>query len=203
MNGFTMQPSEVAQSYDQIAHRWQDPRVELSGLDQHKRALAFVKTHGNALDVGCGCSGRLIDLLISRGFRVQGVDVSERMIALARQRHPGVEFYHHDICTWTLPRAYDFITGWDSIWHVPLDTLGAVLEKLCGGLNRHGVFIFTIGGVDQPGEVRDSYMGPAMYTATLGIPETLAVLDRCGCVCRHLEYDQHPQPHVYVIAQKA
>lgn len=41
-----------------------------------------------------------------------------------------------------------------------------------------------------------------MYHATLGIPETLDVLAKLGCVCRHLEYDQHPELHVYLIAQK-
>jgi RimJ/RimL family protein N-acetyltransferase len=45
-------------------------------------------------------------------------------------------------------------------------------------------------------------MGPPMYHATLGIPKTLQVLAEAGCVCRHLEYDQHPELHVYVVAQK-
>lgn len=43
---------------------------------------------------------------------------------------------------------------------------------------------------------------PLMYYATLGIPHTLAVLAEAGCVCRHLEYDQLPEPHVYLIAQQ-
>jgi RimJ/RimL family protein N-acetyltransferase len=42
-----------------------------------------------------------------------------------------------------------------------------------------------------------------MYHATLGIPKTLQILAEAGCVCRHLEYDQHPELHVYIIAQKA
>jgi len=31
----------------------------------------------------------------------------------------------------------------------------------------------------------------------------LEVIARAGCVCRHLEYDQHPEPHLYLIVQKA
>jgi hypothetical protein len=42
-----------------------------------------------------------------------------------------------------------------------------------------------------------------MYHATLGIPKTLQVLAEASCVCRHLEYDQYPEDHVYVIAQRA
>ena len=197
-----MTPEDVGRSYDSIAHRWQTPRHPLSGLPQHERALQFVRTHGHALDVGCGCDGRFIDLLSQQGFTVEGLDVSERMITLASQRDPSVTFYHADICEWELPQQYDFITGWDSIWHVPLKAQSGVLQKLCAGLNAGGVLIFTTGGVDQPGDVRDAQMGPPMYTATLGIPETLALLLSCGCICRHLEYDQYPQLHLYIIAQK-
>jgi RimJ/RimL family protein N-acetyltransferase len=42
-----------------------------------------------------------------------------------------------------------------------------------------------------------------MYHATLGIPKTLQVLAEACCTCRHLEYDQHPELHLYVVAQKA
>jgi 2-polyprenyl-3-methyl-5-hydroxy-6-metoxy-1,4-benzoquinol methylase len=126
-----------------------------------------VRNRGYALDAGCGCNGRFIDLLRQQGFTVEGVDISERMIAFARQRDPTVQFYHADICEWKLPRKYDFITGWDSIWHVPLASQSLVLQKLCAGLNSGGVLIFTTGAVDHPGDVQDAYMGPPMYTATL------------------------------------
>jgi hypothetical protein len=29
------------------------------------------------------------------------------------------------------------------------------------------------------------------------------VLSEAGCICRHLEYDQYPESHLYLIAQKA
>ena len=197
-----MNPIEVGQSYDSIADRWQAPQLSLDGLAQHERALQFVSNRGNALDAGCGCNGRFIDLLRQRGFTVEGVDVSERMIALARQRDPTVQFYHADICQWEPPRKYDFITGWDSIWHVPLAAQDRVLQKLCAALNPGGVLIFTTGGVDIPGDVQDAHMGPPMYTAALGIPRTLELLSDFGCICRHLEYDQHPALHLYIVAQK-
>jgi SAM-dependent methyltransferase len=173
------------------------------GIPQLERALRFVTARQHALDVGCGCSGRLIDRLIAEGFHVEGIDVSEKMIALARQRHPNVLFHHADICQWTLPRKYDVIVAWDSIWHVPLEAQTRVMEKLCQGLAPNGVWLFTMGGLDEPAEKTDSCMGTPMYYSTLGIPKTLELLTRCGYVCRHLEYDQYPEQHVYIIAQKA
>jgi hypothetical protein len=66
-----------------------------------------------------------------------------------------------------------------------------------------GVIIWTTGGVDGPEEKRDSSMGPDLYYSVLGIPATLQIIGDADCVCRHLEYDQLPEKHVFIIAQKA
>lgn len=195
-----MTPEQVAASYDQIAEQWLD--LSTYGFAQIGRAVAFVKRNGVALDVGCG-AGRCLDLLARHGLETDGIDSSPAMIALARQRHPMARLFHADICRWQLPRSYDLIVAWDSLWHVPLDWQEAVLTKLCRGLLVGGVLIFSTGGTDAPEEKRDSYMGPPMYHATLGIPKTLHLLADAGCVCRHLEYDQYPEAHVYLIAQKS
>jgi hypothetical protein len=45
-------------------------------------------------------------------------------------------------------------------------------------------------------------MGPEVYYGVPGIPWTLEVIAQAGCVCRHLEFDQLPERHVFLIAQK-
>jgi len=93
-----MDPIEVAASYDRLAERWNGPAFNRKrGMRQHERALTFITRFGTALDVGCGSSGRIIDLLITRGFRVEGLDVSAEMLRLARLRHPQILFHHADI----------------------------------------------------------------------------------------------------------
>lgn len=198
-----MTPLEVAKSYDLLADIWNaDSFARDHGIRQHEAAIAFSSRRRFALDVGCGSSGRLIDLLQSRGFEVEGIDISARMIELARRRHPKVPLHHADISEWPLPRRYDLISAWDSIWHLPLARQDPVMRKLCAGLDRGGVFIFTTGGLDAPFEKKDSAMGPPLLYSVLGIPATLGLLSEMGCICRHLEYDQYPEKHLYVIAQK-
>jgi len=199
-----MTPQEVATSYDAIADRWASEGFSREyGIEQHKRALGFSENRGKALDVGCGSSGRLLDLMISEGFEPEGVDISQRMLGLARQRHPEITFYHEDICEWEIRGKYDFISAWDSIWHIPLEDHQQVLTKLLGALSPDGVLIFSTGGVDSPSETRDSAMGPPMYHSAPGIPRILEWIAQSGCVCRHLEYDQFPELHMYIIVQKS
>lgn len=204
-----MHPKDIGLSYDAIAHLWREAPIQSNGLPQLERVLRFAsqccsgRSGRFGLDIGCGCSGRFIDALARHGFQVEGVDVSERMIELARQCHPHISFHHEDIREWKLPRKYDFLLAWDSVWHVPLDWQESVLRKICEALAPGGVFMFTTGGLDKAEEKSDSCMGPPMYYSALGIPKTLELLARFGCVCRHLEYDQYPEQHLYIIAQKA
>jgi 2-polyprenyl-3-methyl-5-hydroxy-6-metoxy-1,4-benzoquinol methylase len=198
-----MRPEETGRSYDTLAESFQaQMRGSTYGVAAYESALQFVVHRGHALDIGCGSSARLIDLLVEKGFIVEGIDVSEKMIELARQQRPAISFQHADICTWTLPREYDFIAAWDSIWHLPLAEQDSVMRKICEGLTPGGVFLFTTAGLDEPTEKQDSNMGVPAHYSLLGIPRTLALLADLGCVCRHLEYDQYPEKHLVVIAQR-
>lgn len=38
--------------------------------------------------------------------------------------------------------------------------------------------------------------------AARGIPKTLEVVARSGCLARHLEYDQYPELHLVLVVQK-
>ncbi|MFZ7127686.1 MAG: class I SAM-dependent methyltransferase [Desulfobacterales bacterium] len=199
-----MTPEQTAIAYDKIASHWDCPDFNYeNGIWQHEQALQFVSRAGEALDIGCGGSGRIIHLLLRRRFRVEGLDISKEMIERARRHHPQVRFYLTDICTWKLPKRYDFISAWDSIWHVPLQRQLDVLRKVLGGLTPGGALIFTTGGVESPEEVTNPCFGQPLYHAAPGIPAILRTLEETGCSCRHLEYDQYPEKHVFIVAQKS
>jgi SAM-dependent methyltransferase len=197
-----MDPEVLGREYDKKASHWQEPFLQTNGLAQFEKAIRFTKNRGPALDIGCGSSGRFIDLLRKHGFVPEGLDVSREMIVLAERRHPEIQLYQADISKWDFPKKYDFISAWDSIWHLPLQLQEPVLQKICDGLTDDGIIIFTTGGLDDPHEKSDSSMGIDVSYSVLGIRKTLELLDRFGCVCRHLEYDQYPEKHLYIIAQK-
>ena len=122
-----MNPSQTAAIYDKIAQHWDNPDFDHSnGVAQHDRALGFVSTIGAALDVGCGSNGRIVSMLLQRGFEVEALDLSPEMLRRASLHNPGVTYHHADICTWEFHKLFDFISAWDSIWHVPLEAQIAV-----------------------------------------------------------------------------
>jgi Methyltransferase domain len=198
-----MKPEDTGSHYDRIALWWQQGHMDSTyGVAALERAIKFVENKSTALDIGCGSSGRFIEVLIKNGFTPTGVDISSEMISLATGRHPEVNFYVADICTWQFPQTYDLISAWDSTFHLPLAEQKPVLEKMCNGLNAKGVILFTCGGGQGPQEISGSFAGETFDYSTLGVDEFLRLLAEFDCSCKHLEYDQYPENHAYIIAQK-
>ncbi|UAW99600.1 class I SAM-dependent methyltransferase [Halopseudomonas nanhaiensis] len=200
-----MTPSDIGKAYDQITQLWASEQFNMSnGIEPHKRAIAVIdkQYRGAALDIGCGCTGRFFDLLLSEGFEPEGIDVSAEMVRLAQLKHPHVPVHQQNICDWVLPKRYDLITAWDSIWHIPLASQELVISKIVDALNPCGVFVFSFGGTTEPGDHCDSFMGPEIYYSSLGTNGFLSLVIKLGCQCIHLEYDQPPSPHAFMIVRK-
>ncbi|GLT14072.1 class I SAM-dependent methyltransferase [Vibrio algivorus] len=198
-----MKPVDIGKAYDQITHLWESNRFNMNnGIEPHKRAITFTKERGNALEIGCGCTGRFIELMKIEGFKPFGIDVSEKMLRLASAKHPDVEFVQADICEYKLPVKYDFITAWDSIWHIPLTEQQSVLTKIIDSLNVGGVFIFSFGGTAEAGSHTDDFMGPEVYYSSLGTSGFLKLFIDLKCNIKHLEFDQYPELHTYLIVEK-
>jgi SAM-dependent methyltransferase len=70
------------------------------------------------LEIGCGTGDLLAALRPSRGV---GVDFSNRMLELARQRHPDLHFLHRDAHDLDLDESFDFVVLSDlvnDLWDV-------------------------------------------------------------------------------------
>lgn len=199
-----MKPEDIGKAYNQITHIWESEKFDMNnGIAQHKKAISFVKNRGNALDIGCGCTGRFIELLANEGFKPSGLDVSDKMLNIAQKRHPDINFVQGDICDYELLEKYDFITAWDSIWHIPLSEQRNVLTKIIESLNVGGVFIFSFGGTAEEGFHTNDFMGPEVYYSSLGLSGFLMLFIELGCIIRHLEFDQYPEVHTYMVVEKA
>lgn len=196
-----MKPSDAGLAYDRIAAWWDRGRQASSaGIRFLERAVALGSSRGAALDVGCGSGGPLLGRLVENGFQVTGLDVSQGMLDLARQRHPEVRLIQSDVTTWTPDRGYDLVIAWDSTFHLPRASQEPVLRALCDALTDGGVILFTAGGVD--GEVTGSMAGQQFHYTSLADEEWMRILHDSGCKLVLLDHDQFPEKHVVIIAVK-
>jgi SAM-dependent methyltransferase len=101
------------------------------------------------LDVACG-EGAFAVAMAARGYAVTGVDISDRMLAYARERvsHSGssVDFVRGDMRALHFDAAFDLATCWfDSLNYVVApDDLRSTLEGVHRALRQDGLFIFDM-----------------------------------------------------------
>lgn len=94
----------IARTYDRLN------RLMTLGLDRRWRKRALRGIQGNVLDVACG-TGDMAVSLVERGCTVTGVDISEEMLAIARQKATIVTFMIADAEHLPFPDAsFDAVT---------------------------------------------------------------------------------------------
>lgn len=79
----------------------------------------------NSLEIGCGI-GAFSRLLAERSHKVVAIDLSPKMIEVARQsgRNPNIDFQTADIMKWEFPvEQFDAIASIATVHHLPLETL--------------------------------------------------------------------------------
>lgn len=77
---------QMAEYFDSIAQFWD---MDYSDIEQARRIAAAVtvpRGGGYALDIGTGSGGMILDLLRFGACEIEGVDVSEKMTELAREK---------------------------------------------------------------------------------------------------------------------
>jgi SAM-dependent methyltransferase len=129
--------------------------------------LRLLPRRAEILDLCCG-DGRIARTLSRRGYRVTGLDGSERMLTFAKQRAPKVEFFLADARRFKLPRRFDAaIATFDSLNHV-MNTadLKKVFRNVAACLKPAGLFAFDLNR--EP-----AYAG--MWSRTTTIVDTTAV----------------------------
>jgi SAM-dependent methyltransferase len=111
-------------------------------------------TEGLVVDLGCG-SGQWARELLWAGYRVLGIDISEAMIGLAREKAPGAEFRVGSLFEAEIPPC-DAVTSISEVLNYLFDPenegrgLERVFGRVYGALRPGGVFVFDVLG---PGQV--------------------------------------------------
>ena len=112
-------------------------------------------TEGLVIDLGCG-SGFLSGILTKAGYRTLGIDISERMVALARKRVPGGRFRAESLLSAELPRCVAVAAVGECLNYLfdPANTrpnLVNLLRRIHLALEPGGLFILDVA---EPGRGR-------------------------------------------------
>ncbi len=107
-------------------------------LDRHVRSGG--KT---LLDVGCGAGHH--DLYLKERYQVTGVDLSPRMLELARRRNPGLRYEVGDMRSFRLGQEFDAVIVLDALsYNTTLQDLEQTLRTCAAHLKPGGALLFYL-----------------------------------------------------------
>ena len=104
-------------------------------------------------------------VLAQQGLRVTGVDKSQTMISLSRERLPDHTWIVADMRELALGRCFDGILAWDSLFHLNSDDQRRMFAMFTDHASAGARLMFNTG--PQHGEVIGDYRGEALYHASL------------------------------------
>ncbi|MEO8519693.1 MAG: class I SAM-dependent methyltransferase [Dermatophilaceae bacterium] len=120
---------------------------------------------GDVLDLGCGNGIPASKWLSDSGFRVTGVDLSDTMVARARELVPGATFLRGDA---TMVDEIDFdlacldaVVSFYALIHMPITDQPGVISRASRWLRPGGLFVATVGHTAWSGTQRDWLGGGA------------------------------------------
>lgn len=136
---------DLKETYNRIAEDWcRDHSSDdwwVEGTD------AFIKELSSGacvLDVGCG-SGVKSKYLASRGLRVTGIDISDKLLDIARREVPEGEFREFSMIELdAMPETFDGVFAQASLLHIPKKNAGDVVKKMVGRLVSDGLLYIAV-----------------------------------------------------------
>ena len=114
-----------------------------------QQLLQWLDAHGlcvkTSLDIGCG-TGVLCEILHNAGIRASGMDLSEGMIAIARENNPDIHYDVANMVTYRPDRQFDLVTcTGDALNHIiSLDDIETIFQNVFSYMSPGGHFIFDI-----------------------------------------------------------
>ncbi|MBW8281962.1 MAG: class I SAM-dependent methyltransferase, partial [Rhizobium sp.] len=142
------------------------------------RFAANLAKGASVLDIGCGSGDPMAADLLARGLAVTGVDSSETLIGLCRQRLPSGDWRVADMRTLSLGRTFDALLAWHSFFHLTPDEQRAMFPVFAAHSADGAMLMFTSGPAE--GVAIGTFQGEPLYHASLDLNEYRLLLRENG-----------------------
>ena len=207
------EPTHLAatrESYDTVAAEYAERVPALFADDRLGRAmLAAFAEHvldddGPVADLGCG-PGHVTAHLDSLGLSAFGIDLSPKMVELARRTYPHLRFDVGSMTALDLPGgSLRGIVAWWSIVHTPPSELPVVFAEFHRTLAPGGRVIMGFHVGDERRRPEKSFGHPVSYDSYRLPPDHIAdLLGEAGLVVTaRLLSDERNPPQACLLARK-
>lgn len=172
-------PDPTAAGYDALASEYADHLFdELEGKPFDRELLvrfAGLLPPGPVLDVGCGPGhvGRFVRE--ASGREVSGLDLSPKMVAVARERNPGMDFEVGDLRSLPFGSAsFAGVIAFYSVIHLQSEELPAAFAEMARALKPGGWLVVAFHAGEEVRRVEELWGVKTCLDFVFFAPETVA-----------------------------
>lgn len=196
----------VKEGYKIIGEEYHEGRISRESIVNPwlSEQVALIEHTGKVLDIGCG-GGRPISKFFSdNGYDVYGIDISEKMIGLAKESVPKGIFLVQDMDSMDFPsNSFVAIACFFSIIHLPRESHKAILKKMYAFLKKGGILLITMGIDDNPKQYNENWRGAPMFWSHFDQVTNRRLLENVGFkIEREEEVGKSGDTHVFFRARK-
>lgn len=177
----------AAEYHETFKHSLDDHPFHRAMIDAFARRVK--DTGGPVADIGCG-PGHVTAYMKGLGLDVRGLDLSPEMVALARERHPGIDFALGDMNELGL-EGLGGVFSRSSIIHTPPERIGAVLAGFHRALAPGGHLLLAFQAHTDDGQLAWAFDHTVAPAYRWSIPR-IADLLRTKGFTEHLRLIEQP-----------
>jgi trans-aconitate methyltransferase len=124
----------LAEKFDTLGARTEDISFTFSHCHKENPFI---------LEIGCG-NGRDAREICKRTSNYTGIDISEKLIEIAKANLPSQRFEVADVENYVFPENVDIVFAFASLIHVPTDSLKNIMKQLYEKMNAGGLLFISL-----------------------------------------------------------
>jgi ubiquinone/menaquinone biosynthesis C-methylase UbiE len=150
---------ELSEIYDKFAEHYDENRGLFDMTEVLNSFYGLIgKDKEELLDLGCGAGEPFARFFVEHGWKVTGVDFSEKMLDLAARYVPEMKTICADMRNIDFaPAHFTAVSAVYSLFHIPGDDQTTLLNKIYRWLRPQGLALFTYATKEYTG--RDEFDG--------------------------------------------
>ena len=192
----------VRRQYNKTADEYLRQRDAFKNNKYLDKLMALLPKGATILDIGCGAGIPIDSYLIKRGYKIIGIDISDKQIELAHKNVPEGRFERKDMSE-LKDREYSVnaIVSFYAIFHTPRENHLDLFRKMKTFIPIGGYILVTMGYSDWEGK-ENNFFGDEMEWSHYDADKNKEIIKQTGFQIIFNEIDTTGgEKHLVVIAK--
>jgi len=192
----------VEESYDKIAEEYHISKGIFDNEKELKEFASLLPKKAKILDVGCGAGVPVTKFLINAGFEVTGIDLSEKMLKLAREHVPKAKFVKMNMTSMDFPEnSFDGLVSFYAIFHVSREKHLDIFKRFHKILKPDAIMLVSLGASEWEGTSED-FHGAKMFWSFYSPERSLQLIkDSCFKILSDKKISSGVENHYWILAK--